>query len=352
MWPWYAIWSGNICHKLLEDSEKTDSGTTVLESVFCTGKKKPGKYCGYWLTVTHHCRTYRYGKTIVTVCLTFENEAFIFNVSLIFQGCFAPRLAAESVERLDEMTEQHITSRQNPLLVHTKKLLSSRAYRMECGEFAADGTKLLEEAARWEPGLHTVVAQEDTTLCKLPEQVRVVRVPADVMKSISQMDAPQGAVFLCRMPQAGTPEIVPGTLLLDGIQDPGNVGTILRTADALDVPVILLDGCADAYNPKTVRASMGAVFRTRVQTMKKEDAMRCCRASGIPILATALHEDAKDLRLAELTKAAVVIGSEGQGICRELLEAADGRIIIPMTERCESLNAAAAATIVMWQMKR
>lgn len=250
------------------------------------------------------------------------------------------------------MTEQFISSRQNPLLVHTKKLLNSRAYRTQCGEFAADGTKLLEEAVKWEAGLHTVIAQENVALCKLPESVRLVRVPADVMKSVSQMDAPQGAIFLCRMPQDQQTEIQPGTLLLDGVQDPGNVGTILRTADALDVPVVLLDGCADAYNPKTVRASMGAVFRSRVQTMKKEDAVRCCREKNIPLLAAALSEKAKDLRLAELSKAAVIIGSEGQGVCRELLDASAGQIIIPMTARCESLNAAIAATIVMWQMKR
>lgn len=250
------------------------------------------------------------------------------------------------------MTEQYITSRQNPLLMHTKKLLTSRAYRTQCGEFAADGTKLLEEAVKWEAGLHTVIAQENIKLCKLSESVRLVRVPADVMKSISQMEAPQGAIFLCRMPENVVPNVLPGSILLDGVQDPGNVGTILRTADALDVPVVLLEGCADIFNPKTVRASMGAVFRTRVQVMKKDDAVRCCRENKIPLLAAALSEQAKDLRQEKLSDAAVVIGSEGQGICRELLDSSDGQIIIPMTERCESLNAAIAATIVMWQMKR
>ena len=94
-----------------------------------------------------------------------------------------------------------ITSRQNPLLRHAKKLLTSRSYRESCGEFAADGTKLLEEAARWVPGLHTVIAADDVEICRLPEEVRVVRVPRDVMASVSQMDAPQGAIFLCKIPQ-------------------------------------------------------------------------------------------------------------------------------------------------------
>ena len=97
--------------------------------------------------------------------------------------------------------EQRITSRRNPLLTHTKKLLTSRAYREKCGEFAADGVKLLAEAARWYPGLHTVIAEEAVELCKLPDTVRVIRVPKDVMQSVSLMDAPQGAIFLCRLPE-------------------------------------------------------------------------------------------------------------------------------------------------------
>lgn len=250
------------------------------------------------------------------------------------------------------MTEERITSRRNPLLAHTKKLLTSRAYRENCGEFAADGVKLLAEAARWYPGLHTVIAEEGTELCKLSDNIRVVRVPKDVMQSVSLMDAPQGAIFLCRLPEETKPRLMPGTLLLDGIQDPGNLGTILRTADALEVPVVLLDGCADAYNPKTVRASMGAVFRTQPQHLTREAAINACREAGIPLLATAMSSDAADLREADLGASAVIIGSEGQGICRMLFDAAERKIIIPMSPRCESLNAAVAATIVMWQMKR
>ena len=248
--------------------------------------------------------------------------------------------------------EEKITSRRNPLLAHTKKLLTSRAYREKSGEFAADGVKLLAEAARWYAGLHTVIAEEHVELCKLADDVRVVRIPKDVMQSISLMDAPQGAIFLCRLPERKPAALTPGTLLLDGIQDPGNLGTILRTADALEVPVVLLDGCADAYNPKTVRASMGAVFRTQPVSMTRAQATAACRAQAIPLLATAMSSDAVDLRQAALRSAAVIIGSEGQGICPELLQAADQKIIIPMSPRCESLNAAVAATIVLWQMKR
>ena len=140
-------------------------------------------------------------------------------------------------------------------------------------------------------------------------------------------------------------------LLLDGIQDPGNIGTILRTADALDIPVALLEGCADPYSHKVVRASMGAVFRTPVIQTTWEEARAACAQAGIPIAGTALSDQSQDLRSAALNHMAVVIGSEGKGVRQEVLDAADVQLIIPMNPHCESLNAAIAAAIVMWQMK-
>lgn len=130
------------------------------------------------------------------------------------------------------------------------------------------------------------------------------------------------------------------------------MGTILRTADALDISVTLLEGCADPYSPKTVRASMGAVFRTQPVKADWAEVRAACGVAGIPVAVTALSQRAKDLRQADLRGMAVVIGSEGQGVRREILESADGELIIPMNKRCESLNAAVAAAIVMWQMKQ
>ena len=246
--------------------------------------------------------------------------------------------------------EQRITSRKNPFLQQVKKLLSSKKAREEMRLFVADGTKLLQEAVRYCPGLDTVILS-DGVLAQVPEHVRVVRVPEDVMVSLSPMAAPQGALFLCRLPEK-TP-FVPrrGMMLLDGIQDPGNLGTILRTADALDIPVALLEGCADPYSHKVVRASMGAVFRTQVVQVPWQEAKAACAAGKIPIGVTALSERAMDLRQAALSSMAVVIGSEGQGVRQEILDSADAELIIPMNPHCESLNAAVAAAIVMWQMK-
>lgn len=248
------------------------------------------------------------------------------------------------------MTEMKISSRKNPLLQQVKKLLSSKKEREKEGLFVADGTKLLQEAVKYYPGLDTVILSEGVE-AEAPDHVRLIRVPEDVMVSISPMETPQGALFLCRLPEktAFTPK--PGMLLLDGIQDPGNIGTILRTADALEIPVALLEGCADPYSHKVVRSSMGAVFRSPVIQTTWAEAKAACDEAGIPVAVTALSDRAENIRNADLRKMAVVIGSEGRGVRQEILDAADAELIIPMNPRCESLNAAIAATICMWEMK-
>ena len=249
------------------------------------------------------------------------------------------------------MMEERITSRKNPLLQQVKKLLSSKKAREEAGLFVGDGTKLLMEAVRYFPGLHTVILS-DGVEAEVPASVRVIRVPGDVMESISPMASPQGALFLCRLPEKKEFAPQPGMLLLDGIQDPGNLGTMLRTADALDIPVALLEGCADPYSHKVVRASMGAVFRTDVVQTTWTEVKSACTAAGIPVAVTALSDRAKDIRQAAVKKMAVVIGSEGQGVRQEILDAAAHQLIIPMNVHCESLNAAIAAAIVAWQMQQ
>lgn len=251
------------------------------------------------------------------------------------------------------MTRETITSRKNPLLQHIRKLLSSRSYRQQWGEYAADGIKLLEEAVKWAPEtLKTVLVTKDAVLPQMPEQVRLVEIPDDIMAQISPMEAPQGALFTCTLPAMDELHLQEQSLILDGIQDPGNLGTILRTADALDVPVVLTPGCADAWNHKTVRASMGAVFRSRPQWASHEAVAAACKEKGVPLCVTALSDRAVDVRQANLKKAALVIGSEGKGVGEYFLSQADSEMIIPMSERCESLNAAIAAAIVLWEMKR
>ena len=248
------------------------------------------------------------------------------------------------------MIETRITSRKNPLIQQVRKLLTSKKERESTGLFVADGTKLLEEAIQFYPGLDTVILTDDI-IANIPERVTVVRVPEEIMAYVSPMETPQGALFLCRLPEQKAFTSQKGMLLLDGIQDPGNLGTILRTADALQIPVALLEGCADPFSHKVVRASMGAVFRNPPVQTTWEQVQEACGKAGIPVAVTALSDRAEDIRTAALSKMAVVIGSEGQGVRKEILQSAQAELIIPMNENCESLNAAIAAAIVMWQMK-
>ena len=248
------------------------------------------------------------------------------------------------------MMETRITARKNPFLQQVRKLLSSRKEREAAGLFVSDGTKLLQEAVRYWDGLDTVILS-DGVEAEVPASVRVVRVPEEIMAYISPMETPQGALFLCRLPEKKAFVPQKGMLLLDGIQDPGNLGTILRTADALNIPVALLEGCADPFSHKVVRASMGAVFRVVPVQTTWEEAKAALKNAGIPVGVTALSDRAKDLRQTDLSGMAVVIGSEGRGVRQEVLDSADAELIIPMNPHCESLNAAVAATIVMWEMK-
>lgn len=253
------------------------------------------------------------------------------------------------------MTVERITSRKNPLMIQIRKLISSRSFRREQGLFLGDGTKLLEEALCWNAPLVAVVAAEGTEIPALSEGGRLVEVPGDVMASISPMESPQGLLFLSKMPGTGAPDKLEGSryLVLDGLQDPGNVGAIWRTADALGADgLILVNGCADPWNPKTVRATMGACFRLPVYEVGAEKLPQLLERSGLPLYATALREDTVDLRQADLSRCALVIGSEGKGVSQALLDLSVRTLKIPMRERCESLNAAAAAAVVLWEMAR
>lgn len=250
---------------------------------------------------------------------------------------------------MTEKTMEHITSRQNKLWQYIRRVQTSRSFRYENRIFVAEGTKLYEEAVRWGALLDTVIFQEGLSV-PIPDGVRAVEVPRDLLCAVSAQESPQGVLFLCRMPEPKPLFVRPACMILDGIQDPGNLGTILRTADALDVDVILSDGCADPYSDKTVRASMGAVFRVPPVSARKEEILKACERCGIPIAVTAMSENTENIRNADLRKAAVVIGSEGRGVCAEYMEAAQKRLMIPMNPHCESINAAAAAAIVMWQI--
>ena len=247
---------------------------------------------------------------------------------------------------------ERLTSRKSAVIRAFRDLARSSAAREEKGLFLCDGQKLLQEALRSGASVETVLWKENRA-ADLPPFPQEALLPADLFDYVSPMSNSPGPLFSVRMPSAPDLYKVRRVLALEELQDPGNVGTVLRTADAFGVDlVVLLEGCADLYAPKTVRASMGAVFRQAAVRMNAEAFVSFCREKNLPLWGAALTDTARDLRSVPLYPAAVLIGSEGHGLSRELLRACDGEIIIPMSGEAESLNAAVAAAIVMWEMQR
>ena len=247
---------------------------------------------------------------------------------------------------------ERLTSRKSAVIRAFRDLARSSAAREEKGLFLCDGQKLLQEALRSGASVETVLWKENRA-ADLPPFPQEALLPADLFDYVSPMSNSPGPLFSVRMPSAPDLYKVRRVLALEELQDPGNVGTVLRTADAFGVDlVVLLEGCADLYAPKTVRASMGAVFRQAAARMDAEAFISFCREKNLPLWGAALTDTARDLRSLLLDPAAVLIGSEGHGLSRELLRACDGEIIIPMSGEAESLNAAVAAAIVMWEMQR
>jgi TrmH family RNA methyltransferase len=242
-----------------------------------------------------------------------------------------------------------IISRKNPLVIHMKKLGADSGYRYDHGEFLCDGEKLLNEALTFGADI-TSVLYSGKEPEGLPENVPAYVVPYNILESVSPLKTPQDVIFSCRIPDCIVSPITGGFhIILEGIQDPGNVGTILRTAGAFNTgSVMLTGGCADPYNPKTIRATMGAIFRQPIIIMEFEG-IRALKDAGLKIYGAALGADSRDVRDFSFQNAAVAIGSEGRGLSPELLGLCDEKIIIPMSPACESLNAAVAAAIIMWE---
>ena len=243
-----------------------------------------------------------------------------------------------------------LTSRKNALISHMRKLGADRAYRNEQGEFLCDGEKLLHEALLWGAEITAILwSGEPERTVECPTQFLV---DPELLNYVSPLKNAASVVFSVRIEKWDVSE--PGrTLVLETLQDPGNLGTILRTANALGVDTVILTGdCADVYNPKTIRAAMGATFRQRWTEMERKELRSFLDRHGFSLFGAALSERSTDIREANLRGAAVAIGSEGRGLSEELLELCDGEIIIPMRPTCESLNAAIAASIIMWELDR
>ncbi len=255
------------------------------------------------------------------------------------------------------MTEsQSITSRRNPLIVETASL-KEKKYRDRTGLFLAEGTVLLSEAL-----LSGVIPQrifvtpegKNRLPSQLPDDVDVIGVTDEVYQKLSTEDAPEGVMSVfARFEQEVPSHQKGGALVLEQLQDPGNVGTVIRTAAALGISRVILCGCADCYSPKALRASMGALFRLRPLRLNcVEEAAQLLKKEGKTLCAAVLDPDSVPLTQAPLpAECAVFIGNEGHGLSQTAKALCDEKRIIPMLGM-ESLNAAVAAAIFLWEMKK
>lgn len=245
-----------------------------------------------------------------------------------------------------------ITSRHNENVVRLRKLASSRKFRRESSEFICEGIKLFREAVTWGADIKTIFISDELD-DTIPEKFKCHRVSRDIIEYVSAQKNPQNIIFTCSIkPKREFLNIKSANILLENIQDPGNLGTILRSADAFGIKsVMLLGECADPYNSKTVRASMGAVFRSNIAEISYSD-LECFIADGMVLYGASLGESSRSILDVNLKNVTVAIGNEGNGLSKEILNICSEHIIIPIKPDCESLNAGTAAAIVMWEMSK
>lgn len=255
--------------------------------------------------------------------------------------------------------DQRITSRENAKIKYACRLASSAAFRRSEGRFLAEGRKLCPElccGAELETLFYTeTAAAKCPGLAGLPGEHYIIE--EHVADKLADVGAHQGVFGVFRTPRSSLDDLKPGGryLALERVQDPGNVGTLLRSAAAFGFDGVLLsDGCAAPFAPKTLRASMGAAVRLPViETDDLPAALHILREKGVACLAAALY------RSEPLSAAAreypggvcVVIGSEGQGLTEPVVAACDRAVRIPMTDRVESLNAGIAGSILLWHFR-
>lgn len=256
-----------------------------------------------------------------------------------------------------------ITSKDNETIKHIKKL-KEKKYREEYNEFIVEGIKMIEEALAENAKIKTIIICDD---CKnqgsIPSdlmyeiaKLNCIYVAEKIFNTITDVINPQGIMAIIE--KNTNKEIAidykeSNFLILDNIQDPGNMGTILRTADSLNInQIIVSKGSSDIYNLKVVRSTMGAIFRVKViESDNLVKTIKEMKKHKINIYATDLETD-KSIYDVDYTKSAIVIGNEANGVSKEILEEATQKIKIPMIGKTESLNAAVATSIILYHAYR
>lgn len=263
------------------------------------------------------------------------------------------------------MEGETITSRDNPQVKLAAALLARRKEREETGLFVAEGLRLCLDAADSGVAIRTLLLTPEASE-RYPETDRLRRaagrtliISGALAERIADTRSPQGVFAICeKLDIRRCAVTIKGSghyLLLENIQDPGNLGAMLRTADALGIDGVFLGGgCADLYSPKVLRGSMGGIFRVPFSAADSLlPVIARLREAGVPVYAAALEETALTAGKVDFSRGgAVLVGNEGSGLPEELIAACTAGLMIPMAGGANSLNAAVAAAILLWEMKR
>ena len=245
---------------------------------------------------------------------------------------------------------EHITSLKNPK-VAAWKALKDRKGRRESGCFLVEGRKMVEEALASAFDVEAVLVQEGVSF---PDGLTmpVYELPAHVLAAVCDTKTPQGIAAVVRMKEQSA--LGKHIVVLDGVQDPGNVGTIIRTADAAGLDGVLLSNqCADVFSPKVLRATMGSIFRMNLRTTDDlPGELTKLREKGYSILSSQLDGTPFYEREKVAERFALIIGNEGNGVSEQVQQTATHRVRLPMRGGAESLNAAIAAAIMMYELMR
>jgi len=256
-----------------------------------------------------------------------------------------------------------ITSKENKIIKYINSL-SLKKYRDESAEYVVEGIKMSLEATEYSEISYVVICEEllnsndyesiKSVLKKKISDESVVLVSKSVFSFISDTKTPQGILVVAKKNKKNI-SYSGNIFVLDEVQDPGNVGTIIRSLDSAGFSnLILSKGCADPYNPKVVRSTMGAIFRVDIEELQEElvDKINKLKSNGYKIVVTSLDTNKYYYDIDFNEKVAIVIGNESKGVSKEIQTLADYKVKIPMIGKTESLNAAVATSIIAYEKVR
>lgn len=234
--------------------------------------------------------------------------------------------------------------------VKTWRKLHAKKYRNEQQRFLIEGFHLLEEADKsgWE--IETIIMQSNVTPHASWKKHHMEVVSDEVFASIAQTETPQGVISVVKMKQVAKRNHGP-ILLLDAVQDPGNVGTIIRTADAMGAAYVIVGkGTVDLFNDKVIRATQGSLFHLHIVQQDLQTAITTLQLEGITVWASSLQEAIPLPNAIFSGKDALIVGNEGAGIDESLLQLSDYAVQIPISGDAESLNVSVATGILLYEM--